>query len=1247
MMTFPRASLGCGVIMLAALAFSAPSLGQAQLTPPIATVPPAKKVGQPAAPAPTPQPAVRPAADAAPAQQPPAQAQAQQPQAPVPAPAAPPAPQAPVQAPAAGQPPAEPQTAPQAAPPAGAAPQGQAAPAPQQPGAPAAAPGTQPAQPGQPADAAPTQPESADPATAADRAVERMKARIQELEARTDIAPAIRDQALTLLRNAQGQLEAASSNAASAKRFQEAAQRSPERVAEAKQQLEALQKEPGLDEFKAQVAPLQQIEAQQALDAANGEAATMKTDLDQLEARLRDMSTRATSAREEQLAEKQALDALDSPEAAAAISDPDPIVADARRAAQSAERRARTARLNLLEQELISLPARQASATARRDLAAAKLDRLLKRIPILEARVAELKDLQSAAREAEAAREARQLSAQHPVLEAYVKDTEVIRRREEDAARRIAENKARLAEVQADIARLKDSKVAAQQVLEIGSIGGEFSELLRAMRAQLPVTSQLERSIFDRDQMLVDARLKRLQADEARRALSDSRNMAERVLASAVKPDGPKPSDEVLGALEKLVVARRDIYVQLHDSLVTRIGQLAELNAAERDLLNQTTQLRALLNSRLLWLPSAEPISMRWFGQVRTSFSWIADTGAWNEAGRTLLDRAGQKPFLTGFVLLIVGVLTLATRRLRARLSTISEAVGRYSTDNYWRTPEALFIAGLLALKTPIAFGYAGWLLTEPPLGSDFTVGVGNGLLSVASIVTFLRFLQFITIENGLFSVHFGWSERARALLFRNILWLKFAIIPVAFILGMIEVNSAQSLRDGLGRFVFLAGGIAFSLFLARVLSPRNGILAERLQPGHPLWTTRILWYPLAILLPLAIAGLALWGYYDGASQIQRGLILSFAIIVAAFLAYSVVMRFVLVTRKRLEIRRAHERREKARAAAFAAAQTASQEGGDAPPLPVVDEEEEVDIASISEQTRNLVRLAAILLLSAALYFFWREALPSLALLDVPLWQQTITVDGATRTMPITVSNVMVALAILVITFIASRNLPGLLEIAALHRLRLEAGTRYAVSAICRYLIAILGLAFAFRSIGFDWSQVQWIVAALGVGVGFGLQEIVANFISGLIILFERPVRVGDTVTIGNLTGTVSRIHIRATSMTDGENREIIIPNKSLITEKVINWTLNDSITRVTLKVSVRYGVDTLKAQQIIMEAAKATPHVLDNPAPSVFFAGFGASALEFEVRASVLQLAQRSSVINDLNVSIERALREQEIAVS
>ena len=681
-----------------------------------------------------------------------------------------------------------------------------------------------------------------------------------------------------------------------------------------------------------------------------------------------------------------------------------------RRAAVSAERRARAAKLNLLEQELISLPARQASTTARRDLAAAKYDKLAKRIPIVEAHVNKLKDAEAAKRQAAADREAKRLSAQHPLLEAYVKDTEVIRQRGADATAALDEGKSKLAEIQADLVRVRDSKVAAQQVLEIGSIGGEFSELLRAMRAQLPETARLQRRIADRDQAIVDARLRRLQAEEARRALSDTGGMADRVLAANTKRGDQQlvPAD-VRPALEKLVAARRDLYVQLHDSLVTRIAQLAELNGAERDLLNQTTQLRALLNSRLLWLPTSGSIGIGWLDQVRASFGWIVDLEAWKATAQTLFARAIDLPVPTALVLFAFGVLVAFSRRLSKRLARIAEAVGRYSTDNYLRTPEALMITGLLAVKTPLLFGYAGWLLVQPPLEADFTLGAGVGLLAVAYLLLFLRLIQFICAQNGLFSAHFGWSEQARATLYQNTLWLKYIITPIAFILGMINASSLQSLRDGLGRFAFLAGGIAVSLYIARVIDPRRGIIADRLTPAHPLWMTRVVWHTLLSLLPLAIAGLALWGYYDGASQIRDGLLLSVAIIVGAFLVYSVAMREVLVARRRLEIKGAVERRERARAQAIQEAKAAT---GELPPPPV--EEPEVDIASISDQTRQLVRLAVFLLLSAALYFFWREALPSLALLDVQLWQQAVMVDGATRTVPVTVSNVVVALAIVV-----------------------------------------------------------------------------------------------------------------------------------------------------------------------------------------------------------------------------------------
>jgi len=141
-----------------------------------------------------------------------------------------------------------------------------------------------------------------------------------------------------------------------------------------------------------------------------------------------------------------------------------------------------------------------------------------------------------------------------------------------------------------------------------------------------------------------------------------------------------------------------------------------------------------------------------------------------------------------------------------------------------------------------------------------------------------------------------------------------------------------------------------------------------------------------------------------------------------------------------------------------------------------------------------------------------------------------------------------------------AKNIPGLLEIVVLQKLPIDTGGRFAVTAIARYLITVVGVVVAFGAIGVGWSKVQWLVAAISVGLGFGLQEIFANFVSGLMLLFERPIRIGDVVTVGGITGTVTRIRIRATTITDWDRKELVIPNKEFITGQVVNWTLSDAM---------------------------------------------------------------------------------------
>ena len=172
-------------------------------------------------------------------------------------------------------------------------------------------------------------------------------------------------------------------------------------------------------------------------------------------------------------------------------------------------------------------------------------------------------------------------------------------------------------------------------------------------------------------------------------------------------------------------------------------------------------------------------------------------------------------------------------------------------------------------------------------------------------------------------------------------------------------------------------------------------------------------------------------------------------------------------------------------------------------------------------------------------------------------------------------------------------------------------------------------------------------MAALGVGIGFGLQEIVANFISGLIILFERPVRVGDTVTVGEISGTVTRIQIRATTIRGWDNKELLVPNREFITGRLLNWTLSDRVIRLTLVVGVTYGTDMDLALRLVREAAEEEERVLDDPAPLVSFDSFGDSALMINLRVYISSIDYRIAVNTSLHKAINSRFAEAGIVIA
>ena len=185
------------------------------------------------------------------------------------------------------------------------------------------------------------------------------------------------------------------------------------------------------------------------------------------------------------------------------------------------------------------------------------------------------------------------------------------------------------------------------------------------------------------------------------------------------------------------------------------------------------------------------------------------------------------------------------------------------------------------------------------------------------------------------------------------------------------------------------------------------------------------------------------------------------------------------------------------------------------------------------------------------------------------------------------------------------------------------------------------------NSIGVRWSSIQWLVAALGVGLGFGLQEIFANFVSGVILLFEQPIRVGDVITLGETTGSVTRIRMRATTVTNFDQQELIIPNKDLITGRLLNWTLTDTTNRMIISVGIAYDANPDVACRILKEVCMQHPNVMKDPGPTAYFEEFGDSTLNLKARFFLANLEHRLPTRHELHAQILQRFSEAGVEIS
>jgi len=209
-----------------------------------------------------------------------------------------------------------------------------------------------------------------------------------------------------------------------------------------------------------------------------------------------------------------------------------------------------------------------------------------------------------------------------------------------------------------------------------------------------------------------------------------------------------------------------------------------------------------------------------------------------------------------------------------------------------------------------------------------------------------------------------------------------------------------------------------------------------------------------------------------------------------------------------------------------------------------------------------------------------------------------------------------------------------------------DPGKRYTLARFARYGIWLFGILATFKTLSIDLTGIAVIAGALGVGLGFGLQNAVSNFVSGLILLFDRPIRPGDRVTMGDVEGTVQEIDFRSTTIVTNDNVALIVPNSQLVENAVINWSYGDPKIRIHLPVGVAYGSDVALVERTLLEVAHRDAGILGKPDPEVWFRAFGESSLDFELLVWIPNPTLHNRVRSGLNFAIDAAFREAGIEI-
>jgi small-conductance mechanosensitive channel len=621
------------------------------------------------------------------------------------------------------------------------------------------------------------------------------------------------------------------------------------------------------------------------------------------------------------------------------------------------------------------------------------------------------------------------------------------------------------------------------------------------------------------------------------------------------------------------------------------------MQARERDLVADVEAFGSNLSSRAPWVRNSPrvtwvdlPAAFAGLAALPTAATWA---GSWTAAVAAVDREPGRAGWSVAAAVAALAMLVALRRRRRAS----PDSAGARPAS-----PHSVLVAALLngLAAVVLATAVGGWIhgIADAPVALRVFGTTVLHLLPAAFVLGFLTAL--FAEQGGVAGVRPSLAAISRRV--RMTLWLLGGVVLLLLASRVLYAVGAAGLVEhgDLGaRLCLLIAGLLMAVGAYRAT-------ARTLQPApaagaHRLTARSVLVRALPFVIPVAFGALLVLGFTLAAYDLARALIGTLLVLVIAG----------TVRRLFLEPAEAQERLE--------------------------------HWSALRQGRLDLLHVLVVIAAGAALLFVWADVIRSLEYLqDVPLW----TAETADGLKTVTVANLLSCLAVIGATLLAFWALPLLFGTDSLDAAQRSVGTRYAVVSLFRYVLLFVGLAAAFSLLNIGWSKLQWLAAGLSVGLGFGLQETAANFFSGLTLLSERSIRVGDLVTVGDKTGIVTRIKVRATTVRDFDGREVVIPNKELVTTQVTNWTLTDSRRRLQIVVGVAYGSDTRLVASRLLQAAGEVAGVLRDPAPQAVFEEFGDSVLQFRLYVWIATPQIGVQVNHDLHMRIDELFRESGISI-